>query len=176
MKEHLKYLSYVIRHKWFVYRAGRRTGAPIWRLLVHDWSKFLPSEWFPYVRYFYGDYPEAAKVGRVGSQFCPSMRFKEDVASEFDYAWNLHQKRQPHHWQFWVLTEDSGKVQPLAMPFHFVCEMVADWAGAGRAITGKWEVSNWYEKNKDRMTLHPTSREQIEALLSRHFPKDDPHA
>lgn len=49
MRPHLRYALYVARHKWFVLLAGRRTGAPLWRLLVHDWSKLTPAEWGAYV-------------------------------------------------------------------------------------------------------------------------------
>ena len=31
------------------------TKAPIWLLIIHDWSKFLPDEFFPYAQYFYGE-------------------------------------------------------------------------------------------------------------------------
>jgi hypothetical protein len=41
--KHVRYLSYVVRHKWFVLLAGIKTGAPLWRLLIHDWSKFAPG-------------------------------------------------------------------------------------------------------------------------------------
>jgi len=44
-------------------------------------------------------------------------------------------------------------------------EMVADWLGAGRAITGEWEAVAWYGKNKDRMMLHPETRGKVEILL-----------
>jgi len=56
--------------------------------------------------------------------------------------------------QHWVLREDDGKTKYLEMPDNFAREMVADWCGAGRAITGKWEVWKWYEKNRERIMLH----------------------
>ena len=145
MKPHFQYASYVARHKWFVFRAGLKTKAPIWRLLIHDWSKLTPSEWFPYVDRFYGGY-------------------KNDL--QFNAAWLHHQHRNPHHWQHWVLREDDGDTFPISMPYQLVREMVADWMGAGRAITGKWEVWNWYEENKDRMVLHSETRRSVEQLIS----------
>jgi len=51
--KHLAYLRYVLRHKWFVLLACWRAGL-YWRGIVHDWHKFLPSEWFPYVEHFHG--------------------------------------------------------------------------------------------------------------------------
>lgn len=38
----LTYLHYVLTHKRAVYTAGVRLGVPRWRLLIHDWTKFLP--------------------------------------------------------------------------------------------------------------------------------------
>lgn len=155
---HLRYLSYVLRHKTFVFVAGLRTKAPLWRLLTHDWSKFTPAEWRPYVQNFYGSprgwyarNPEAWKVR---------------CAEAFDRAWLHHQHANPHHWQHWILREDSGATRILAMPEHFVREMVADWMGAGRAITGQWEVVEWYAKNRDRILLHEETRALVEWLLA----------
>lgn len=211
--KHFRYLSYLIRHKWFVFVAGLKVKASLWRLLKHDWSKFLPSEWFPYVESFYG--------GHKYSERPP------EVVEAFDTAWLHHQNRNDHHWQYWLLTNDKQKPrlrlhsddtdintvflrvmekerevarlhipimdayraidqawregeflvggfnrQPvaLAMPEAAIREMVADWAGAGRVITGKWEVVDWYRKNRDNIVLHPDTRSRVEELLARHFP------
>ena len=153
MRRHWAYLKYVLLHKWYVLQAGIRTGAPIFRLLVHDWSKFRPSEWLPYARTFYDE--------RGGSQYQPDPNF--------DQAWNHHQKRNKHHWQYWLLKKDNGKLIPLPMPLGYVKEMVADWAGAGRAIHGRWEVTGWYEKNRQLIILHPKTRGLVEALLQLYF-------
>lgn len=152
MKAHLRYLRYVLSHKWFVLMAGLRIGGiPLWRLLIHDWSKLTPAEWGPYVRYFYGTRPTERLADRDGG--------------EFDRARLHHQHRNPHHWQHWVLREDSGAVKLLRMPEHFAREMVADWMGAGRAMTGRWEAREWYEKNGDNMQLAMFTRVLAERLL-----------
>jgi hypothetical protein len=141
---HLKYARYIVLHKWFVFQAGLKVGVPLWRLLIHDYSKFYPSEWFPYARYFYTE-------------------DKNELA--FNRGWLLHQNRNDHHWQFWLLVYDRGETEALEMSDAAVREMVADWAGAGRAITGKWQPGTWYLKNKDKMNLHPKTRERVEVLL-----------
>jgi hypothetical protein len=155
MISHLRYANYVARHKWFVFRAGLRTGAPIWRLLIHDWSKLTRAEWGPYVEQFYGD----DNVLQASS----FSRFM--VQQAFDAAWLHHQHRNPHHWQHWCLREDGGDLKVLQMPEPFVREMVADWMGAGRAITGRWEVAEWYAKNRQTIQLHQATRAQVEALI-----------
>jgi hypothetical protein len=144
---HLQYLRYVVRHKWFVFVAGRKTGAPLWRLVIHDWSKFMPAEWGPYARRFFSG--NSGKLDKTGDP------------EEFHRAWTHHWHLNPHHWEHW-LTADG---KPLTMPEPFVREMVADWMGAGRAITGKWEVLEWYQKNAERMLLHPQTRTRVRLLL-----------
>lgn len=145
---HLRYAKYVAVHKWFVLIAGLKTGAPIWRLLIHDWSKLTCSEWGPYVRRFYDKDRE-----RPG---------------EFDEAWRHHQAHNPHHWQYWTVTSPVGVVLALEdpMPDHFVREMVADWMGAGRAITGQWEVHEWYDFIAGKMVLHRDTRSRVEKILT----------
>jgi len=142
----LKYLRLTVIHKWFVFLAGRKTGAPLWRLIIHDWSKFTPSEAPHYGRQFFG-----AKSDPLG----------------FSYAWNHHQKNNPHHWEYWVPESghDRGGYkdrEPLPVPMHFVREMVADWFGASRAYEGKWPDSvdswDWYAKNFHTLNLHPDTR------------------
>ena len=54
-KPTLKYIWLTVKHKVFVFRAGLRTKAPLWRLIIHDWSKFTPSEAPHYGRQFFGD-------------------------------------------------------------------------------------------------------------------------
>lgn len=149
MKRHVNYLKYILRHKWFVIVASRKFGVPLWLALLHDWSKFRPSEWTPYAETFYKSNGE--------KQYVESM--------EFEWAWNHHQKRNKHHWQYWLLTLDSGETEALEMPLRYVREMVADWAGAGRAITGKWEYVKWYEHNKIKIKLNDRTRRLVEVLI-----------
>lgn len=148
MNKHLKYFKYVVKHKYYVYQAGRVTGAPLWRLIIHDWSKFTPAEWFPYVERFYGS--------GAGNKDTSN---KEIDAQEFRYAFLHHVHRNPHHWEYWVLKQ----AQP--MPEHFIREMVADWYGAGKAQSGQWEAISWYEKMHDKLNLYPETRARVESYL-----------
>lgn len=170
MKAHMKYLSYVLRHKWFVFLAGLRTGAPLWRLIVHDWSKFLPCEWFAYTRYFYGESttPNPAYYAGEGWRGWFRQEWEERRAAAFDRAWLHHQHANPHHWQHWVLREDDGGTKALEMPERFVREMVADWMGAGRAMGHGNDALPWYLRNRGKMVLHPETEELVEHLLGMH--------
>lgn len=165
LKSHLKYLGYVLRHKWFVFRAGRRLGLGFFQLLVHDLSKFSRAEWGPYVRKFYGG-PHPEKLGGFTPRNGKYPRTQEDVRRDFDAAWLHHQHANPHHWQHWVLRSDNGETKILQMPRRYAVEMVADWFGAGRGITGKWGAKAWYEANRDKIRLHPNTRAFVEHLLN----------
>ncbi len=164
---HWKYLKYVLRHKWYVLLACLKYGL-MWQGITHDWSKFLPSEWIPYAKFFYGKhyYEKISDISGLHYSFgAKESDSKEYWQYRFDEAWNHHQKRQPHHWQYWLLTMDSGDIVRLPMPDHFRKEMIADWRGAGRAITGKDDTTNWYLKNRDKMNLHPNTRKWVEREL-----------
>ena len=112
--KHLKYLRYIVRHKWFVLLECWKRGL-YWRGLVHDLSKFRPSEWFPYAQYFYGDN-------------------KEEALDGFYDARAHHQNRNKHHWQYWVRIDDDNEgLMLMPMPAKYRAEMLCDWIGAVRA-------------------------------------------
>lgn len=168
MEAHWKYFKYVMRHKWFVFWAGVSIGAPIWRLIIHDWSKFLPSEWFPYVDFFYTDKPQndfwlSKKLGYSCYELTP---FGLLVRDKFDIAWNHHQKRNDHHWQHWVLIQDDGEIINMPMTESAMLEMIADWVGAGKALKSDKPVWVWYEGNKEKIRLRSETRKCVEQKLA----------
>lgn len=157
---HIKYLWYIIRHKWFVFVEAAKLGIP-WLGLVHDWSKLLPDEWFPYTRYFYGTWPSVQDLGPGDLQLT-----RLDVDLQFDLAWLKHIHRNRHHWQWWILREDDGGAKVLPMPDCYRREMLADWRGASRAQGYGDNTLEWYTKNKHKMQLHPETRSWIETALN----------
>jgi hypothetical protein len=158
MKAHLQYLSYVARHKWFVFLACWQIRAPLWNAIIHDWSKFTPQEWFPYVDYFY-------RRGGKDKHTADGKSYTAGCDDAFDAAWLRHLHRNPHHYQFWVLRQDDGQIKTLPMPERYVREMIADWIGAGRAQGHGDDVEGWYAANNHKMVLHPETRERVEQLL-----------
>ncbi len=149
---YVAYFRYLFRHKWHVFWASCRLGVPL-RGLLHDTSKFRPSELIPYARSFYD---------RDGS---PRGNRPEEIKLAFDQAWLLHQHRNPHHWQYWTLRKDDGTLKVLPMPDKYIREMVADWVGAGLAQGHGNDVIPWYNKNKYSMILHSETRAKVESLL-----------
>lgn len=152
LKRHISYLKYVLRHKYYVYLAGRQLDVPFWILILHDWDKFLPSEWFPYARNFYNEDGSSKKEN-----------YSESDA--FVKAWNQHQKLNKHHWQYWLLTWDMGETSYLEMPDVYVREMFADWKGAGKAL-GKPNTLEWYNKNYTNIKIHDKTRQKLEKHLN----------
>ena len=149
-----RYAWAVLRHKWFVFVECCKLGIP-WLGVVHDLSKFLPGEFVPYARYFYGPWAKDERKPRM-------------VEYNFDMAWLHHQHRNRHHWQRWMMTLDSArkgaKHFPMPMPERFAREMLADWRGAGRAY-GNSDTLGWYSKNRMQISLYPGTREWIEEQL-----------
>ena len=145
----LKHVSVVLKHKWFVFVAGRQTGVSYWRMLIHDWTKLLPIEALAYARYFNGS---------------------KDDPEGFARAWLHHQNCNPHHWEYWIARSGHkvgpGEAKVLEMPEQFVHEMVADWMAASRAYTGSWDMTKWLRENFwTKITLHPKSRYFARVLL-----------
>lgn len=149
--KYFQYVKYVLIHKWFVFIGCVKLGCGstflmplLFRGIVHDWSKFLPLEFFPYVEYFYGN---------------------SSSNHSFKLAWLRHQKRNKHHWQWWLLQNDEDGLEAFDMPDLYILEMVADWYGAGRAISGREVISPWYEKNKDKILLSARTRKVLENVI-----------
>ena len=147
-----KYLWLTIKHKWFVFRAGLKVKAPIFRLIIHDWSKFLPIEFSNYAIQFFGDKSDPLK---------------------FSYAWNHHQKMNKHHWEYWVMVTGHnlggfGDMEPLPMPEKYIREMIADWCGASKAYTGDWPWESewvWFKENFPKLNLHFETKHLILRII-----------
>ena len=166
MRKHIQYLWYVIRHKWFVFIECCHLGVP-WRGIVHDMSKFLPSEWFPYTKMFYGEYGYLSAPNKEHPDDGYNSAMNAIANTMFEFAWLKHIHRNKHHWQYWILTQDDDETRNMQMPDKYAKEMLADWRGAGRAIHGKDDTREWYLKRRERMKrrLHPYTRLWIEREL-----------
>ncbi len=150
----MKYLWLTLKHKWFVLLAGLKVGAPLWRLIIHDWTKLLPRDLRAYNRQFFGD--------------------RKDPA-EFIYAWVRHQNAHPHHWEYWIPRTGHNRCnppypdnEPIPMPKWAVQEMVADWMGASRAYEGRWPGADWpwLHENWSKIRVHPLTRAHLRVVLS----------
>lgn len=151
-----KYLKYVVVHKWYVLVECFKRGQ-FWLGITHDLSKFLPDEFIPYAQYFYGNYPAWDEIKHFMPWF---TKTKEAAELKFNTAWLKHIHRNKHHWQHWVLINDSSdpQISALRMPNKYRTEMVCDWRGAGKAINGVDDTCTWYAKNKGKQIMHETTK------------------
>lgn len=148
MKAFFQYVGYIFRHKYYVFIECCKLGI-WWRGITHDMSKFSPQEFFPYMQKFYG----------------------KKKGTGFKRAWQSHVNHNSHHWQFHVAIDGvdiNGKpiFTPLEMPEVDAKECVADWLGMHKTIKSRHPLE-WYNKNKDKILLHPSTRKLVEELLAK---------
>ena len=155
LRTYFNYISSLLRHKYYVFIAGRKLGVPIWRLLIHDWSKFTSSEFLAY---------SEKDLIRDKHDFPQSV--VDAIDRNFTYAWLHHENANSHHWGYWIPRSGRSTGEPLEMPRVDTLEMVADWMGASRGYTGSWDMSEWLNKNIDRIILHPETRQNVYNILS----------
>lgn len=160
MTKFLKYSKYLLKHKLYVFLEMTKFGFKFWIPgLLHDISKFHLDEFIPYMNHFGNK--AGIKEGRDKTGYYKPTNTGD---SAFDYAWFLHQKRNPHHWQFWTQPDEGDKSIPFDIPNKHIIEMVCDWRGAGKA-QGTPDTVSWYRKNGKKMSLTKKTRDRIEFYL-----------
>lgn len=147
LKNFFGHLSVVLRHKHRVFINCAKCGI-IWRGIVHDLSKFTPTEFFESVKYFQGD---RSPIGAC----------RRDIG--MSYAWLHHKGRNKHHIEYW--TDDECKEQPL-MPYKYAVECVCDKLAATRVYAGKdystdLPLVHWY-KHGNKVPGNPRTMRFIE--------------
>ena len=144
------YFKYVVEHKKNVGIECFKMGMYI-HAITHDLSKFLPSEFIPYARFFH--FKDRAN----------NYSSKDENDLNFQAGWNRHQKRNKHHWNYWVSVTRVNEIIPIEMPFRYVKQMVADWNGMSRKFNGS--TYEYFKKNQDTMILHPETIIHINTLI-----------
>lgn len=136
MSKYWKYFIYVIEHKKNVFIECMKEGLYI-HAFTHDLSKFNPIEFKPYANYYYGNGDKPT----------------------FDYAWLHHQRKNKHHWDYWV--KGSGKAIP--MPDKYIKQMICDWNGMSRKFGDT--AQEYYISNIEDINVHIDTRIKIELML-----------
>lgn len=113
-----RHIGLVLRHKWVVFCHCVRCGI-VWRGIVHDLSKFSPTELFESAKYFNG---HRSPIG--------VCREKTGLS----HAWLHHKGRNKHHIEYWL--DDDCEVTPL-MPYVYAVECVCDKLAATKVYAGK---------------------------------------
>ena len=154
MNKYLSYLEFLLRHKYYVFVACMKFNVPLWQAITHDVSKFLPDEFIPYAN----SHRESA-----------TGEFYYAESEELQQAWNLHLKRNKHHWQYYIVL-NYGKTIILRMPDWYVRELISDWEGASKAKRNNFNPRTWYLENYKDIKMHPESKWLLEKLLVENYP------
>ena len=111
MNRFLGHLRTITKHRHLVMRHCFKAGIP-WRGLLHDLSKYSPTEFIPGVRFYTGDRsPTAGERKHYG----------------FSKAWMHHKGRNKHHYEYWNdFSLETHRNEPVKMPLVFVIEMFCD--------------------------------------------------
>lgn len=105
----IKHFITITRHRHAVMRNCFKCGL-IKQGLLHDLSKFSPSEFWSGAKYYQGNRS-------------PQAREREVVG--YSSAWLHHKGRNKHHFEYWTDFADGKKVF-VKMPAKYLAEMICD--------------------------------------------------
>lgn len=132
--KYIQHFLHIIKHKYHVLVTGLRIGGiPIWRLIVHDWTKFLPIEFMGSAKNYTGS----------GSPTSPDLAY--------GYGWLNHENKWKHHVGYWIPRSGPFRNEPLPMPPTYIREMVADMMSASWDYTGSTDMTKWLNSNFNNM-------------------------
>ena len=151
--KHFKTITY---HKFLVMQDCFEVGL-FKQGLLHDLSKYSPSEFIVGARYYQGD---------------RSPNNAEREKNGYSSAWLHHKGRNRHHYEYWIDYSTryvNGGMAPVPMPTRYIIEMLIDRIAACKVYnddryTSKspWE---YYQSGKDPAPLHEKTRIMLEFLL-----------
>ena len=159
-----KHFCTINHHKILVMRGCFQVGL-IRQGLLHDLSKYSPTEFIVGCKYYQGN-------------MSPNNAEREAVG--YSSAWLHHKGRNKHHLEYWIDYGIPDKEGPhkgehkglcgMKMPVNYVVEMYIDRVSAAKnyqkdAYTDRSPLE-YYENGKSIHILHPNTRELLERLLT----------
>ena len=152
LKNAIKHFKLITHHKWVVFKLCCKVGQP-WRGLVHDLSKYSPTEFGESMKYYTGNHSPIIEAKRVQG---------------YSEAWLHHRGRNKHHLQYWV---DHNAPEPTPIiPYKYSAEIICDMLAAGIVYEGKkwtkeFELSYW-QKEKQKQEVNPKIENFITAVMT----------
>jgi len=155
-----KYFKYVCEHKKNVFiecmnmakfHRGKNKRNLIIHAFTHDMSKFLPCEFIPYAKWFYGEY---------GINFKKDYNYEQtdrrhlEYKHNFDYAWWHHYTHNKHHWDCWISKD---------IPYKYLIQMICDWRGMSRKFGDT--AQEYYLKHYEEFNFTYKTRLELELNL-----------
>ncbi len=151
-----KHFKTITRHKFMVMKSCFAVGL-YWQGLVHDLSKYLPSEFWVGARYYQG---------------IQSPNNAERMAKGYSSAWLHHKGRNKHHYEYWMdYSAHAGQgIIPARMPDKYVIEMFLDRVAASKNYNGNkytdQQPLEYYLSGKPGNFMHKDAQKTLEHLLT----------
>ena len=159
LRKFLGHLHTVNKHKYLVMKGCFAVGL-YKQGLLHDLSKYSPTEFRVGIRYWQGNRS-------------PNNAEREDIG--YSSSWLHHKGRNRHHFEYWVdynLRGDLGPspVIPVRMPGRYVIEMMMDRIAASKVYAGDAYTDEhplqYFEQGKAVMDfMHPDTAALLRKLL-----------
>ena len=155
MNRFLGHLRTITKHRHLVMRHCFKAGIP-WRGLLHDLSKYSPTEFIPGVRFYTGDRSPTAG---------------ERKHNGFSKAWMHHKGRNKHHYEYWNdFSLETHRNEPVKMPLVFVIEMFCDRIAACKVYQKeKYTDSSaleYYRRRLGEEDMHPETSALLGKLVT----------
>lgn len=156
----IRHFITITHHKILVMQGCFRIGL-YKQGLLHDLSKYSPTEFLVGCRYYKG-------------YMSPNNAERADRG--YSSAWLHHKGRNKHHLEYWIDYAVSNgddkahtKMEGMKMPIRYVCEMFIDRVSASKnyqkeKYTDK-SALEYYEKSVDHYMIHPDTKAMLEYLL-----------
>lgn len=117
MAHPIKHFLTITHHRHKVIANCFRAGIPI-RGLLHDLSKYSPTEFIPGAKYFQGH---------------RSPNEGEREAYGYSKAWMHHKGRNKHHFEYWTdYDKITKRMKGVKMPRKYLIEMFCDRVAASK--------------------------------------------
>ena len=152
----IKHFKTITHHRHLVLKGCFRLG--LYRQgLLHDLSKYSPTEFLVGARYFTGDRS-------------PNDGERQDKG--YSSSWLHHKGRNKHHLEYWIdySLEDGHKMAGLEMPVQYVAEMFCDRIAACKTYRGTQYTDSdpydYYMRSRDHYLIHPNSAALLLDMLT----------
>lgn len=149
-----QHLRTILHHKNLVRKGCFRVG--LYRQgLLHDMSKYTPTEFLVGCRYYQGN---------------RSPNNAERAEKGYSSAWLHHKGRNKHHLEYWIdYSAELGVMTGMKMPVNYVVEMFIDRISASKNYQKEQYTDRspleYYERGKDHYMIHEETRALLEELL-----------
>lgn len=152
MSKVIKHFILITKHKWNVFKLCVKAGIPF-RGLVHDLSKYSPTEFFESAKFYNGDHS-------------PIREAKQTYG--YSKAWLHHKGRNKHHYEYWF--DGNAPEKTPVIPYKYAVEMVCDTLAAGKTYLGKnWTNSSqleYWNRTKDLTYINVKTANFLEAIYT----------